>query len=359
MNVLVTGAAGFIGYHTVKRLLERGDPVVGYDVVSDYYDVSLKHARLRLLEDVADRSGTPYRFVQGDIADHRAVEGLFNTYVFDRVIHLAAQAGVRHSLIDPRAYCDANLVGFVNILEGCRHARVAHLTYASTSSVYGSNPSMPFREERGADHPLQLYAATKRANELMAHSYSHLFGLPTTGLRFFTVYGPWGRPDMAPFTFARKILAGQPIPVFNQGNHSRDFTYVDDIVEGVIRVSDTAASGDPDFDRERPRPDRSSAPFRIYNIGNGTPVSLLDYIAALEKALGCPAIREYLPMQPGDVTDTFADGTALYEAVGYRPRTSVEDGVARFVEWYVDYYAVDHPAPRLRVGAAMPGTAAG
>lgn len=338
MKVLVTGSAGFIGFHTTKRLLERGDSVVGLDVVNDYYDPSLKTARLRLLDQVAQVTGSEYEFRRIDLGDRTAVDDCFAAHAFDRVIHLAAQAGVRYSLENPQAYVDSNIVGFVNMLEACRHARIPHLTYASTSSVYGANTRMPFSEHHGADHPLQFYAATKRANELMAHSYSHLFGLPTTGLRFFTVYGPWGRPDMALFLFTRKILAGEPIPVFNNGKHTRDFTFVDDIVEGVIRASDQIAAPDPTWTGAAPTPATSSAPYRIFNIGNNAPVRLGDYIEAIETATGRAAIREMLPLQPGDVPDTYADVSALESAVGYRPATQVVDGVARFVAWYREYY---------------------
>lgn len=338
MRTLVTGNAGFIGFHVARALVERGDEVVGFDVVNDYYDPSLKEARLSVLAETAARQGGRYRFIRGDLADRASVDACFAEHAFDRVIHLAAQAGVRHSLENPRAYVDSNLVGFVNVLEACRHARVAHLTYASTSSVYGANTRMPFSEHGPADHPLQLYAATKRANELMAHSYSHLFSLPTTGLRFFTVYGPWGRPDMALFTFTRNILAGRPIPVFNNGNHSRDFTYIDDIVEGVVRASDAIAAANPGWDGDRPDPASSRAPFRIYNIGNKSPVSLNDFIGALESALGRKAERQLLPMQPGDVPDTFADVGDLASELGYRPSVPVGEGVRRFVEWYLEFY---------------------
>ncbi|MBJ3775918.1 NAD-dependent epimerase [Acuticoccus mangrovi] len=353
MKVLVTGAAGFVGFHTARRLLERGDRVVGLDVVNDYYDVALKEARLAELQALATATGADFTFVRANIADRVLMPEIFRRERFDRVIHLAGQAGVRHSLVDPHAYVDSNLVGFTNILEGCRHGEVEHLTYASTSSVYGANTTMPFSENHGADHPLQFYAATKRANELMAHSYSHLFRLPTTGLRFFTVYGPWGRPDMALFLFTRKILAGEPIPVFNQGNHTRDFTYVDDIVEGVVRVNDHAAEPDPDWDPRDPDPSRSDAPFRIFNIGNNNPVRLSAYIEALEEALGRKAIRELLPLQAGDVPDTFADASRLEAAVGYKPKTPVREGIRRFVDWYLDYYGERRPEPRMaRVGKA-------
>jgi UDP-glucuronate 4-epimerase len=337
MKILVTGAAGFIGYHVARRLLERGDHVVGFDVVNDYYDVSLKEARLAELARQPEASDR-FTFVRANLADRRAVEQCFADHGFDRVIHLAAQAGVRYSLENPHAYVESNLIGFTNVLEACRNAQVAHLTYASTSSVYGANTSMPFSEHDGVDHPLQFYAATKRANELMAHSYSHLFGLPTTGLRFFTVYGPWGRPDMALFLFTRNILAGEPIKVFNNGNHTRDFTYVDDIAEGVIRASDQVAVPDPTWNSDAPDPASSSAPFRIFNIGNNNPVTLGAYIEALEEALGRKAIRHLLPLQAGDVPSTFANVDELMKAVQYRPSTSVRDGIAAFVRWYRDYY---------------------
>ncbi len=339
-GALVTGTAGFIGFHTAAALLARGDDVVAADVVNDYYDVSLKEARLAELEAIAERSAGTYRFHRIDLADQAAVTELFEAGGFDRVIHLAAQAGVRHSLQAPHDYVSSNLVAFTNILEACRYGEIAHLTYASTSSVYGANTKLPFAEGDGADHPLQFYAATKRANELMAHAYSHLFALPTTGLRFFTVYGPWGRPDMALFKFTAAILAGEPIEVFNRGNHTRDFTFVDDIVEGVVRVSDRPAMPDPDFDAQAPDPATSDAPFRIFNIGNSAPAKLSDYIAALEGALGREARKTLLPLQPGDVPDTFADMRRLEAATGYRPRTSIAVGVARFVEWYRAYYGV-------------------
>ncbi|MDX2258196.1 MAG: NAD-dependent epimerase [Hyphomicrobiaceae bacterium] len=338
MKVLVTGNAGFIGAAVAEALLRRGDSVVGIDNLNAYYDPALKEARLVRVAATAAAIGGHYEIVRADIAGPDVLASLFSEHRFDRVIHLAAQAGVRHSLEAPRDYVQSNLVGFVELLECCRHAATPHLTYASTSSVYGANTALPFSEHHIADHPLQLYAATKRANELMAHAYSHLFGLPTTGLRFFTVYGPWGRPDMALFSFTRAMLAGEPIKVFNHGRHTRDFTYVDDIVEGVIRASDRIAAPDPLWSGERPDPATSRAPFRIYNIGNSAPVELLDYIRAIEEALGVRADIEMLPMQPGDVPDTFADVTALESDVGYRPRTTVRDGVARFVDWYRDYF---------------------
>jgi len=333
MKILVTGAAGFIGFHTALQLLERGDSVVGFDSVNDYYDVNLKQARLDLLARHAK-----FEMIRANLADRTAVEACFKAHAFDRVIHLAAQAGVRYSLINPHSYVEANIVGFTNILESCRHAGAAHLTYASTSSVYGANTSMPFSEHQATVHPLQFYAATKRANELMAHSYSHLFRLPTTGLRFFTVYGPWGRPDMALFLFTRNILEGKPIPVFNHGNHTRDFTYVDDIVEGVIRASDDIAKPNPQWDSAEPDPASSNAPFRLFNIGNSHPVKLSAYIEAIEAAVGKKAVKELLPLQPGDVPDTFADVGELQRQVGYRPDTPVRTGVANFVRWYREYH---------------------
>ena len=340
MKVLVTGNAGFIGFHVAKSLLERGDEVVGFDVVNAYYDPDLKEARLKLLEETAKKTNNAYRFVRADLADPAAVETCFAEHRFDRVIHLAAQAGVRHSISNPHDYVRSNLIAFTNILEACRHSQTPHLTYASTSSVYGANTRMPFSEHHGVDHPLQFYAATKRANELMAHAYSNLFGLPTTGLRFFTVYGPWGRPDMALFLFTKNILEGIPIRVFNYGKHTRDFTYVDDIAEGVIRVSDKIAEPDPAWDAARPDPATSSAPFRIYNIGNNSPVDLGVYIEAIELELGRKAERELLPLQKGDVPDTYADVTELHAAVNYKPATPVSSGVARFVQWYRKYYGV-------------------
>ncbi|MEZ0232422.1 MAG: NAD-dependent epimerase [Methylophilaceae bacterium] len=338
MQILVTGNAGFIGFHTAKMLLERGDSVVGFDNVNDYYDPELKEARLRVLGETARRTGSKYHFIRENLASREAVERCFKTYEFDRVIHLAAQAGVRYSLENPHAYVESNIVGFTNIIEACRYAKTPHLTYASTSSVYGANTKMPFSEHDGVDHPLQFYAATKRANELMAHSYSHLFQLPTTGLRFFTVYGPWGRPDMALFLFTRSILEGKPIRVFNYGNHTRDFTYIDDIVEGIIRASDKVATPNPDWDANAPDPSSSNVPFRIFNIGNRTPVKLSDYISALERALGKQAIKEMLPLQAGDVPDTYADVSELITQTGYSPKTSVEQGVANFVSWYKSYF---------------------
>ena len=333
MKVLVTGAAGFIGMHCIERLLARGDQVVGIDNLNDYYDVTLKESRLSRIADHA-----AFRFHRVSIEDKEAMAGIFAEEKPDRVIHLAAQAGVRYSLENPHAYIDANLQGFMNILEGCRHNDVAHLAYASSSSVYGGNAQMPFSEHHSVDHPVSLYAATKKANELMAHTYSHLYGLPTTGLRFFTVYGPWGRPDMALFLFTDAIRSGRPIDVFNQGAMVRDFTYIDDIVEGVIRVLDKTATPDPDFDPMNPDPGTSTAPFRVFNIGNGNPTPLMDYIGALEDALGMTAEKNMMPMQPGDVPATSADTSELRDWVGFAPNTDVRDGVQRFVDWYIGYY---------------------
>ena len=333
MKVLVTGAAGFIGMHCIERLLARGDQVVGIDNLNDYYDVTLKESRLARIADHA-----AFRFHRVSIEDKEAMAGIFAEEKPDRVIHLAAQAGVRYSLENPHAYIDANLQGFMNILEGCRHNDVAHLAYASSSSVYGGNAQMPFSEHHSVDHPVSLYAATKKANELMAHAYSHLYRLPTTGLRFFTVYGPWGRPDMALFLFTDAIRNGRPIDVFNQGAMVRDFTYIDDIVEGVIRVLDKTATPDPDFDPMNPDPGTSTAPFRVFNIGNGNPTPLMDYIGALEDALGMTAEKNMMPMQPGDVPATSADTSELRDWVGFAPNTDVRDGVQRFVDWYIGYY---------------------
>ncbi|MDX1734976.1 MAG: NAD-dependent epimerase [Halioglobus sp.] len=332
MRILVTGAAGFIGYHLCRKLLARGDQVTGLDNLNDYYEVELKLARLRQLEDASE-----FSFIRADLEDRTAIEKVFAAEDFDAVVNLAAQAGVRYSLENPRAYIDSNIVGFTNILECCRAHATGHLVYASSSSVYGMNASMPFSVHDNVDHPISLYAATKKANELMAHTYSHLYGIPTTGLRFFTVYGPWGRPDMALFLFTRAILAGEPIKVYNRGKMQRDFTYIDDIVEGVARVIDRPASANPHWDPAEPDPGSSSAPYRLYNIGNNNPVSLDQFIAAIETATGLQARRELLPMQPGDVQATFADIDDLAEAVGYRPDTPIEQGVARFVDWYREY----------------------
>lgn len=333
MKVLVTGAAGFIGSNLVLRLLERGDTVVGIDNHNDYYDPALKEARL------ARQATHPnYTHLRIDLADRKAIESCFARHRPNRVVNLAAQAGVRYSIENPLAYIDSNIVGFTHVLEGCRHHGVEHLVYASSSSVYGANTALPFSVHHNVDHPLSLYAASKKSNELMAHTYSHLYNLPTSGLRFFTVYGPWGRPDMALFKFTKAILAGEPIRVFNYGRHRRDFTYVDDIVEGIVRVLDRPATGNPDWDGARPDPGCSRAPWRVYNIGNNRPVELMDYIAAIEKALGQTAQMELLPLQPGDVPDTYADVTDLVDTFRYRPATCVEDGIARFVAWYRDYY---------------------
>jgi UDP-glucuronate 4-epimerase len=334
-KILVTGAAGFIGYHTSERLLARGDEVVGLDNVNDYYDPTLKESRLARLTTQAN-----FRFVRMELGDRAGMEQLFATERFDKVIHLAAQAGVRYSLTNPHAYIDSNLVGFINILEGCRHHGVQHLTYASSSSVYGANTAMPFSVHQNVDHPLSLYAATKKANELMAHTYSHLYGLPTTGLRFFTVYGPWGRPDMALFLFTKAILEGKPIDVFNYGQMRRDFTFVDDIVEGVIRTSDHTAEPNGDWNSDRPDPATSKAPYRIYNIGNNNPVELLHLISTLESALGKTAEKRMLPLQAGDVPATYANVDALVQDVGFQPKTPIETGVARFVAWYKEYYRI-------------------
>jgi UDP-glucuronate 4-epimerase len=333
MKVLVTGSAGFIGMHCVERLLARGDEVVGVDNLNDYYDVTLKEARLAR---IADHEA--FRFHRVAVEDRDAMAGIFADEKPDRVIHLAAQAGVRYSLENPHAYIDANLQGFINILEGCRHNDVAHLAYASSSSVYGGNELMPFSEHHSVDHPVSLYAATKKANELMAHTYSHLYNLPTTGLRFFTVYGPWGRPDMALFLFTNAIRKGGTIDVYNKGAMVRDFTYIDDIVEGVIRVLDKTATPNPDFDPLNPDPGSSKAPYRVFNIGNGNPTPLMDYIGALEDALGMKAEKNMMPMQPGDVPATSSDTTELKAWVGFAPNTDVRDGVARFVDWYISYY---------------------
>jgi UDP-glucuronate 4-epimerase len=333
--VLVTGAAGFIGFHVARRLLAQGRPVVGLDNLNSYYDPALKQARL---SELAKLPG--FSFVRLDLADRDGMAGLFARHRFEHVVHLAAQAGVRYSLIDPHAYVDANLVGFINVLEGCRHNGCRHLLYASSSSVYGGNTKLPFSVHDNVDHPLSLYGATKKANELMAHSYAHLFRLPTTGLRFFTVYGPWGRPDMAMWLFARAILAGEPIKVFNNGDMRRDFTYVDDIVESIVRLLARPPEADPQWNGADPDPGTSTAPWRVYNIGNNQPAELLDVIALLERALGREAKRELLPMQPGDVPATYADVDDLMRDVGFRPATPIDVGIARFVAWYRSFHAV-------------------
>ncbi|MGI9304152.1 MAG: NAD-dependent epimerase [Gammaproteobacteria bacterium] len=336
MRILVTGSAGFIGSALSLRLLERGDEVIGLDNLNDYYDVNLKRARLERNRAYHNN----YFHYQESLENREALTRIFDECKPQRVVNLAAQAGVRYSLENPHAYVDSNLVGFINVLDDCRHHGVEHLVYASSSSVYGGNKRMPFSVHDNVDHPLSLYAATKKANELMAHTYSHLYQLPTTGLRFFTVYGPWGRPDMALFTFTENILAGRPIKVFNYGNHRRDFTYIDDIVEGVIRTLDTVPQPDPSWSGENPDAATSAAPYRLYNIGNSQPVELMHYIAVLEKCLGKEAEKEMLPMQPGDVPDTYADVQALVDDVDYKPATCVEDGVARFVDWYRGYYGI-------------------
>lgn len=342
MHILVTGHAGFIGSHVAQRLLQRGDSVVGFDLVAGSADSALKEDRLRRLEDVARTLADPaaYRSVRGDLADAAAVDALFAAAPFDRVIHLAARAGVRESLRDPRSYVHSNLAGFLNVLESCRQHRVAHLTYASSSSVYGANTTLPASEALPADHPVQFYAASKRANELMAHAWSHLYGLPTTGLRFFTVYGPWGRQDMAMHLFTQRILERQPIAVYGHGRQTRDFTYVDDIVDGVLRTSDRPAEADPQWDGRAPASDRSAAPWRVYNIGHGQPVPLLRYIEAIEAATGLVAEKQWLPMQPGDVPDTHADVERLRRDFGWQPTTPIEVGVGRYVEWHRAYYGL-------------------
>ena len=334
MKVLVTGAAGFIGFHTVMRLLNRGDTVVGLDNLNDYYDVSLKEARIREIR----QRDPDFEFHHADLADLSALASIFETGKFDGVINLAAQAGVRYAAEKPHTYVQSNLVGFVNLLECCRHNRIGHLVYASSSSVYGANEKQPFSVRDSVDHPVSLYAATKKSNELMAHVYSELFQVPTTGLRFFTVYGPWGRPDMSPFLFTRAILEGKAIDVFNYGKHRRDFTYVDDVVEGVLRVLDRPAQPNPDWNGASPDPATSRAPYRVYNIGNTKPVNLLDYIEMIERKLGKTVHKNLLPMQPGDVPDTWADVTELIKDTGYQPTTDLEEGIGKFVAWYKEYY---------------------
>jgi len=335
VKILVTGAAGFIGFYTSKQLLERGDTVVGLDNFNDYYDVSLKEARAAILDDFDN-----FKMVRANLQDRDAMEKLFKEEGFEKVVHLAAQAGVRYSIENPHSYIESNIVGTLHILEGCRHHNVQHLVYASSSSVYGANTAMPFSIHQNVDHPLALYGATKKANELMAHTYSNLYELPTTGLRFFTVYGPFGRPDMALFMFTKNIIEGKPIDVFNYGNHRRDFTYVDDIVEGVIRTMDHTALPNDDWDAATPDPGTSRAPYRIYNIGNQQPIELMRYIELIEENVGKKAEKNLLPMQPGDVPDTYADASDLATDVGYQPSTSIETGIKNFVDWYVEYYGV-------------------
>jgi UDP-glucuronate 4-epimerase len=332
---LVTGVAGFIGFHFARRLLSRGESVVGFDNVNGYGGVQLKRDRLAILHEF-----DKFHFVEADLVDDKTVDRVFHDHNFDRVVHLAAQPGVRYSLEEPRAYTRSNVVGFLNVLEGCRHAQVPHLTYASSSSVYGGMTKMPSSTADRVDHPLSLYAATKKSNELMAHTYSHLFGLPTTGLRFFTVYGPWGRPDMALFLFVKAIIEGRPIDVFNQGKMERDFTYVDDIVEGIERASEQIAKPDPNWNGMDPNPATSSAPYRLHNLGNHQPIELLTFITAIEKALGMKAVKNLLPMQPGDVPATYADTSSLQAAIGFKPQTSIDVGVQKFVDWYRDYYEI-------------------
>jgi UDP-glucuronate 4-epimerase len=333
--LLVTGAAGFIGFHVAQRYLKDGKAVIGFDNVNDYYDPALKRARLEELDRFPQ-----FTFIEGDLKDREVIEEVFKGHEFARVIHLGAQAGVRYSLVNPQAYVDSNLVGFLNILEACRHHSIAHLVYASSSSVYGANEKMPFSVHDNVDHPLSLYAATKKSNELMAHSYSHLFGLPTTGLRFFTVYGPWGRPDMALYIFAKAIVEGRAIPVFNHGNMMRDFTYIDDIIEGIVRVAEHLPVAQPEGEGLYHNPGISRAPYRVYNIGNNKAVMLKDVIALLEKALGRNAVVDYQPMQPGDVPATWANIDDLERSVGFRPVTSIEEGIGRFVEWFKGYYGI-------------------
>jgi len=340
MTVLVTGAAGFIGYHLSRRLLEQGTPVVGFDNVNPYYDPSLKRARIAQLEAAASATGTSFQLIEADLEDRDAVEAAFSQHKPSKVVNLAAQAGVRYSIENPAAYIQSNLVGFGHILEGCRHYGVEHLVYASSSSVYGGNTRMPFSEHHSVDHPVSLYAASKKANELMAHTYSHLYGLPATGLRFFTVYGPWGRPDMALFLFTKAMLAGEPIQVFNKGLMVRDFTYVDDIIESLMRLLDKASTPDPSFDTASPNPSTSWAPHRVFNIGNSNPTPLMEYIEAVESALDIKAEKQLLPMQPGDVPATSADTSALEAWVDFKPNTPVQEGVARFVAWYRYFYGV-------------------
>ena len=340
MTVLVTGAAGFIGFHLSTRLLQQGHAVIGFDNINPYYDTALKRARIAQLEATALRTGSAFHLIEADLEDRVAVDAAFAQHMPQKVVNLAAQAGVRYSIENPAAYIQANLVGFGHILEGCRHHGVEHLVYASSSSVYGGNTRMPFSEQHSVDHPVSLYAASKKANELMAHTYSHLYGLPATGLRFFTVYGPWGRPDMALFLFTKAMLEGKPIQVFNNGQMVRDFTYIDDIIESLMRLLEKPAKADPGFDPQAPNPSTSWAPHRVFNIGNSNPTPLMDYIHAVEQALGVTADKQLMPMQPGDVPETAADTSALEAWVDFKPNTPVKDGVARFVAWYREFYGV-------------------
>ena len=355
MKILVTGTAGFIGSHLVLRLLERGDEVVGLDNINDYYDQKVKYGRLQragIIEKLSDGENIPYnkqifstkydnyKFIKLNLEDRENLEKLFKEEKFDKVINLAAQAGVRYSLINPHAYIDSNIVGFVNLLEGCRHNEIQHFTYASSSSVYGLNEAQPFSTHDNVDHPISLYAASKKSNELMAHTYSHLYKLPTTGLRFFTVYGPWGRPDMALYLFTKAIVEDKPIDVFNYGNMQRDFTYIDDIVEGVIRVNDNPPKGNPAWSGKKPDPSSSKAPYKIYNIGNNNPVKLMDFIEAIEKKLGKAAKKNMLPLQPGDVPSTYADVSDLVEDLGYKPQTSIQEGINNFIDWYLEFFEI-------------------
>lgn len=356
MKILVTGTAGFIGFHLAKKLLERGDEVVGLDNINDYYDQNVKYGRLQrsgIVETLEDGGSIEYnslltsskyknyKFIKLNLEDKENIDKLFEQEKFDKVINLAAQAGVRYSLTNPTAYIDSNIVGFINILEACRHNKIKGLAYASSSSVYGLNESQPFSTESNVDHPMSLYAASKKSNELMAHTYSHLYNIPTTGLRFFTVYGPWGRPDMALYLFTKAILEGKPIDVFNYGNMQRDFTYIDDIVEGIIRVNDNPPAGNPEWDGQNPNPSSSPAPYKIYNIGNNNPVKLMDFIEALEKKIGKTAEKNMLPIQAGDVPSTYADVSDLISDLDYKPETTIEDGINNFVDWYVDFFKID------------------
>tara|TARA_Y100001968_G_scaffold333833_1_gene399949 strand:- start:6 stop:1028 length:1023 start_codon:yes stop_codon:yes gene_type:complete len=340
VTTLITGSAGFIGFNLAKRLLERGEKVIGLDNLNSYYDVSLKEARLAEIHSIAKTTKTSFSFVKGDLEDSSGIDRLFETYKPTKVVNLAAQAGVRYSIDNPAAYIQSNLVGFGIILQACRKFKVQHLVYASSSSVYGGNTKMPFSEKHAVDHPISLYAASKKANELMAHTYSHLYSLPTTGLRFFTVYGPWGRPDMALFLFTKAIISGEPIKIFNYGKMTRDFTYIDDIIEGVIRVIDKIATPDPSFDSSKPNPSISSCPYRIFNIGNSSPASLLDYITSIEENLGIKAKKELLPIQPGDVPATHADTSALEDWINFKPTTEINQGVSKFISWYKQFYNI-------------------